>query len=213
MKNVVLIWDWNGTLLNDVSFCVDTINGLLEKRKLRKTSIEEYRRTFTFPVEKYYRELGLLDEESFEDVGAEFIMKYFQGVRSCSLKKDAADVLKYFYDNNVRQYILSAAEHEKLVEMVRYHNIDHYFEDIRGIDNHYANGKRGVAEKLRDELGSEEIWFIGDTVHDYEISSVFGARSILVKGGHQSDERLATCDGAVILDDIGEVCKCIKVQV
>jgi len=39
------------------------------------------------------------------------------------------------------------------------------------------------------------------------------ARSILVKGGHQSDERLATCDGAVILDDIGEVCKCIKVQV
>ncbi len=211
MKDVVIIWDWNGTLLDDVSFCVDAINGLLEKRNIKRISVEEYRRKFTFPVESYYKEIGLLDEEEFKDVGAEFIVKYFQGIRSCSLKKGAADVLKYFHDRGVRQYILSAAEHEKLVEMVRYHGIENYFEDIRGIDNHYADGKRGAAEKLSDELGSEEVCFIGDTVHDYEISAVFGGKSILIEGGHQSDERLATCDGALILSDIDEVCDSIKI--
>lgn len=211
MNDAVLIWDWNGTLLDDVSFCVDSINGLLEKRNFEKITADDYRRKFTFPVKDYYRDLGLLDEESYEDVGTEFIVKYFKGIRSCPLKEDTADVLKHFHDNGVRQYILSAMQHDMLVDLVGNYDIGHYFEEIRGTDDHYASGKKGAAEKLRDDLGSDNVWFIGDTVHDYEISSVFKGRSILLKGGHQSNERLATCDGALVLDDIKAVCDCIKV--
>ncbi len=28
-----IIWDWNGTLLDDVKACVDAINNMLDKKK------------------------------------------------------------------------------------------------------------------------------------------------------------------------------------
>ncbi|MBT3182703.1 MAG: HAD family hydrolase [Deltaproteobacteria bacterium] len=211
MKDVVIIWDWNGTLLNDVSFCVDRINDLLVKREMKRVSIEEYRKKFTFPVADYYREIGLLDNDNYADIGIEFIVKYFAGIGSCPLREDAVSVLKYFSDNNVRQYILSAMQHDKLVELVKQFKIEHYFEDVRGIDNHYADGKKGAAEVLKSELGSESVWFIGDTIHDYEISQVFEGRSVLLKGGHQSVDRLHTCKGAIVLDDIADLRECIAV--
>ena len=43
-KNVV--WDWNGTLLDDVKISVDTINVMLERKHLGKLTVEEYRSIF-----------------------------------------------------------------------------------------------------------------------------------------------------------------------
>ena len=37
-KNVV--WDWNGTLLDDVKISVDTINVMLERKHLGKLTVE-----------------------------------------------------------------------------------------------------------------------------------------------------------------------------
>jgi phosphoglycolate phosphatase len=53
-----IIWDWNGTLLNDIDFCVKTINNLLIKRGLPKLSNGNYREVFSFPVKDYYRKIG-----------------------------------------------------------------------------------------------------------------------------------------------------------
>ena len=50
-KNVV--WDWNGTLLDDVKISVDTINVMLERKHLGKLTVEEYRSIFGFPVKPY----------------------------------------------------------------------------------------------------------------------------------------------------------------
>src|SRR5262245_43055202 len=49
-----VIWDWNGTLLNDVTHAIDTINFLLEPRGLPLMSIERYREIFGFPIRRYY---------------------------------------------------------------------------------------------------------------------------------------------------------------
>ena len=49
-KNVV--WDWNGTLLDDVKISVDTINVMLERKHLGKLTVEEYRSIFGFPVKR-----------------------------------------------------------------------------------------------------------------------------------------------------------------
>ena len=50
-----IIWDWNGTLLNDIELCVLTINELLERRNLTLLSVEDYREVFSFPVKNYYQ--------------------------------------------------------------------------------------------------------------------------------------------------------------
>lgn len=49
-KNIKhIIWDWNGTLFDDVDICVDNINWLLKKYNLPEITKEKYREIFTFP--------------------------------------------------------------------------------------------------------------------------------------------------------------------
>ena len=55
-KNVV--WDWNGTLLDDVKISVDTINVMLERKHLGKLTVEEYRSNFGFPEQPDYESIG-----------------------------------------------------------------------------------------------------------------------------------------------------------
>jgi hypothetical protein len=65
-KNI--IWDWNGTLLNDITICIKSMNILLKERTLPLISEDKYRDIFTFPVRNYYEQLGF----DFLVMGLEF---------------------------------------------------------------------------------------------------------------------------------------------
>ena len=58
MKYKHILWDWNGTLLDDRWLCVESINKILKKRKMPPILEKTYRKTFCFPVMKYYESLG-----------------------------------------------------------------------------------------------------------------------------------------------------------
>ena len=58
MKYKHIIWDWNGTLLNDLTLCVDLLNVSLEKRKLPEMTEEKYRKKFLFPIKTFYESIG-----------------------------------------------------------------------------------------------------------------------------------------------------------
>lgn len=58
-----IIWDWNGTLLDDVGLSLEAINIVLARYNLPPLRKERYLEIFTFPVIEYYRELGF----NFED--------------------------------------------------------------------------------------------------------------------------------------------------
>ncbi|NLH52247.1 MAG: HAD family hydrolase, partial [Bacteroidales bacterium] len=78
--SATIIWDWNGTLLNDVEYSIQTMNSLLSERGLDLIDYEKYRQWFEFPVIKYYQKLGFdFTRESFEEVGLEFMKRYFAG--------------------------------------------------------------------------------------------------------------------------------------
>lgn len=50
MKYKNVVWDWNGTLLDDVETGVNTLNDMLGRRGLHQLSVEEYKDMFGFPV-------------------------------------------------------------------------------------------------------------------------------------------------------------------
>ena len=50
-----IVWDWNGTLLNDGWLFVDIMNSILEYRNMKTISIKKYREIFEFPVKKYFK--------------------------------------------------------------------------------------------------------------------------------------------------------------
>ena len=60
MKYTHIIWDFNGTVLDDVEAGIRSVNDMLAARGLPViTSVAQYRELFSFPVIDYYRRLGL----------------------------------------------------------------------------------------------------------------------------------------------------------
>ena len=64
-----IIWDWNGTLLDDLSRRVDIVNSMLTQRRLSPLTLDCYRDVFTFPVWDYYQTIGFdLAREPFDEL-------------------------------------------------------------------------------------------------------------------------------------------------
>jgi phosphoglycolate phosphatase len=196
-----VIWDWNGTLLNDAELAVETINSMLVRRNLPQLSVDRYKQVFTFPVKEYYRKIGFdFEAEPFEIPALEFIERYNEQVKGCCLHQDSATVLNYFQSLGIRQFILSAMQQDTLDECLNHYQIDHFFDHVSGLDNHYAaskieNGHRLIAEL---NLDARELVLIGDTIHDYEVAAELGCQCILIANGHQSREILEATDAWVI---------------
>ena len=73
-----IIWDYNGTILNDVSIAVKIENEMLLRRGLKADyTLDDYKSLFSVPMEDYYRQIGYtFENESFHDVGVEFYGLY-----------------------------------------------------------------------------------------------------------------------------------------
>lgn len=202
-----IIWDWNGTLLNDAGLAVQTMNQMLERRGLPILSVDDYKSVFTFPVKDYYQKIGFdFKAEPFEIPALEFIDCYNSQVKDCSLHRDALKVLSYFQSIGLKQYILSAMEQVVLDHCLQHYQINDFFEYVSGLDNIYAaskieNGHRLIADQ---KLDASELVLIGDTVHDFEVATELGCQCILIADGHQSKKVLQTT-GALVIDSITEL--------
>ena len=202
-----IIWDWNGTLLNDLDFCVETINKLLEKRNLSLLNRDLYREVFSFPVKNYYKAIGFdFEKEDFAIPAKEFIDLYDNGVGNCSLHKSAIDVLSYFKSSGVQQFVLSAMQQNMLEQTLKHNSISNFFESIYGLDNHYAVSKIERGEQLitKFNIDKNETLIIGDTIHDFEVAEKLGIKCILIANGHQSEKRLKST-GAVVISELNEL--------
>lgn len=188
-----VIWDWNGTLLDDVDLVIDIMNRLLTRRNMKRLDPACYRHVFSFPVRQYYADIGFdFAVEPFEDLAAEYVRELQSEAESFRLFRSARSVLARLSDSGVRQYILSASREPDLVESVEKLGIKRFFTRIMGIQDHYAAGKieRGRECLAELGLGASEVLLIGDTLHDVEVAREIGCDCLLVEGGHQSRIRL-----------------------
>ena len=198
-----LIWDWNGTLLDDAWLCVDVMNGMLAERGLPLKTLEQYRDLLDFPVKDYYEKLGYdFDKEPFDEVGMEFIVKYNARHFETALHNGVDSVLKELKSRGYTQYILSAREHSELLSETHKLKVSQYFKLIRGLDDHYAHGKTDIGLQLIRDIGApaETLLFIGDTQHDAEVAAEMGIDCVLIPHGHHSIERLLSNGVPVIRD-------------
>jgi len=202
-----IIWDWNGTLLDDAWLCVDIMNGVLSRRNMPAISLRQYQELFDFPVIDYYVRLGFdFEKESFEIVGTEFIDYYEERRHEAPLQKEVKAVLRTVREAGITQSLLSAYKQSTLNELVAYHRLDDYFLKVMGLDNHYAHSKVEIGKAWMDELhcGPHEVLFVGDTVHDHEVAEAIGADCLLVASGHHRREKLEAC-GVPVLSSIRDV--------
>ena len=192
-----IIWDWNGTLLDDVGAAVNALNRMLAVRGVPSTTLEYYRGHFGFPVRPFYAELGVdLEHEDWDRICLDF-HRFIAAEPGQSLREDASATLERASRQGFHQCILSALREDILRRDVVEFGIAKYFDEVFGVDNLDGATKlsRGheLFARLKERCGGEmRCFFIGDTLHDAEVAAALGFRCVLVDGGHQTAERLAT---------------------
>jgi phosphoglycolate phosphatase len=201
-----IIWDWNGTLLDDTDFCRKIINRILIQNKLPALSLSKYRQIFTFPVQDYYQSAGLdFSKTSFEILGKDFIDEYESKKLTCSLHDNVVEILSAVKEEGIGQSVLSAYLHENLISILDHYKLTQYFDNISGLDNIYAGSKTHLGLKLIKDLdvNKNEVLLIGDTLHDAEVAKAIGVNCILIADGHQAKEKLYSNGNLVLRDLVG----------
>ena len=81
-----------------------------------------------------------------------------------------------------------------------------YFDAVLGIDDDLAVSKSSLAKKWFDDnkIDKNDVLFIGDTVHDYEVSQSISCDCVLVSCGHQ-DRSVLEKTNAPVLDKISQI--------
>jgi phosphoglycolate phosphatase len=204
----LVIWDWNGTLLDDTATCYQIANEMrIERGMSAMPSIDDYRAVFGFPVIEYYQRMGYsFDVEPFEAISHQFHAMYAERMVACPLQPCATDALQAVLDRGARQVILSASGQQLLDEQVEMFSLGTYFDRVIGNSDSFAHGKADYARTflLTSGVSPERALFVGDTDHDFEIAESLGCNCALLVPGHQTREHLAGL-GAQLIDSLCEV--------
>ena len=190
MKYTQIVWDFNGTILNDVQTGIDAVNVLLDRYgKKRIEDLDLYRRTFGFPVIDYYNAIGL-ERENFDRYAPEWVHEYALREPNAPLFDGIVETLAYFKRLGIPQYLLSATELSMLCEQVDRRGIRAHFDELLGQSDIEAHGKIGTAIRFAERVPLNRALFIGDSLHDFEVARAVGAECALIAWGHQDRKRL-----------------------
>ena len=190
MKYKNVVWDWNGTLLNDVKVGVNTLNDMLGRRGLPLLSVEDYKEKFGFPVIDFYDRVGFdMEKESFHELSVDFVETYDKYAGEVGLNEGVREVLAGIQQTGVKQYVLSALREDLLQQMLRHFQIDSRFDRACGVNDIYAAGKieRGQQMLQTCPIVPEDTLMVGDTIHDAEVADALGFDCILFAGGHNNE--------------------------
>ena len=198
----LVLWDWNGTLLDDVDLCVDALNRLLAGFGYpQRYDHERYRAIFGFPIEEYYVRAGFdFTKHSFAELAEKYMEDYVPASAACPLADGAIDALEAFKAAGLRQVILSASNLDTLRCQTDERGVTGYFDRLLGLGDIYAKSKVEIGLAYLKENGFDpaRAVMIGDSVHDYEVAQALGVRCVLQSGGHQPPEKLRETGAPVV---------------
>ena len=212
MRPELILWDWNGTLLDDVELCMDALNRLLAEHGYpQRYDRDQYRAIFGFPIEEYYVRAGFdFSRHSFAMLAEEYMDDYIPASAACPLAKGAIEALDAFRAAGLRQVILSASPVPTLTRQAGERHVTGYFDRLLGLGDIYAKSKVELGRRFMQEEGIDpaRAVMIGDSVHDFEVAQAMGTACVLQCSGHQNRQTLAAT-GAPVVEGLREAAQLI----
>ena len=202
-----VIWDFNGTLFDDVDAGIESANRLLANHGLPKlVSREQYRSLFGFPIIDYYRRLGFdFSKTPYASLASEWVPYYLSCSANARLHNDAIATMEALRVRGIVQLVLSATEKNMLTQQIDDLGLSPYLDEILGLDDIHAYSKEEIGLRWRDRHPDACVLFVGDTDHDAQVAAAMGVDCILVASGHQSRETLEKLHPLAVLDRLGEI--------
>jgi phosphoglycolate phosphatase-like HAD superfamily hydrolase len=188
-----LVWDWNGTLLDDLAAVVGATNRALASAGAGPVTTDEHRRDFRRPVGDYYADvLGRpLAAAEFAALDHAFHDAYQAALAGVPLAGDAVAALRAWTGS---QSLLSMWFHDELVMLLGKHGLAGHFVRVDGLRQRPGGG--GKTPHLAAHLAAlgrqgRECVLIGDSLDDAVAAAAVGAGCVLYAGGVTTAERLA----------------------
>jgi phosphoglycolate phosphatase len=203
-----IIWDWNGTLVDDVDLCVEILNQELTIRNISEISVRHYKQKFFFPVNEFYKTLGLPSNGTeYECLNKTYIQQYRTRYKECDLHFGARETLKKLNSKGISHSILSAGKQSDVESFTNHFGVHSLFLEIDGASNIQAKGKDERASDHLSRLGfhQSEVILVGDSCHDWEVGQLLGCNVILFEHGHVDGGRLKMLNSCTI-NYLSQVC-------
>ena len=194
-----LIFDWSGTLVDDLGPVIEATNAVLGKYDVPALDREQFRRAFRLPYREFYAEF--LPHIPLEELEAHFRPAFDAAVTPVTVLPHAREKLEWCATLGIRCFVLTSMDTLAFERQM----------DDFGFRKHFEATYSGVLDK-RDiihrilethHLDPGETAFVGDMTHDVETARHGGISSIAVLTGYNHAEILATARPDITVPDLG----------
>ncbi len=204
-KYKYIIWDWNGTLCNDLTPTCNAFNFCRSKANLTTISEKEFQEMYSHPIIDMYKNCGLLSAKyTYKEISADFFKEYNN--YPLKLHKDVIKVLDYLTKIGILMSVASANFQDFLEKEVNNLKLKKYFEFVVGTSFEDVGGRKEVQIKKilsNIKIPANEVIVIGDTLNDLDMAKSMNIDCILLASGMTSYERLSK-NNDVVYHDLGE---------
>jgi phosphoglycolate phosphatase-like HAD superfamily hydrolase len=209
-----IVWDWNGTLLDDNEAVVAAVNAVCAAYGRSEITLAQWRAAFRRPISETYEELleRQLSERDWEVIDAAYHREYNGLVKDLALVHDAEAALRAWREAGGTQSLLSMWFHDDLVALTAELGIAHEFVRIDGLRE--GTGGASKAAYLKAHLAEldvdpREATLIGDVSDDAHAAAGAGISCVLLTTGISTPEALAAT-GVPVVDSISEAVRLLS---
>lgn len=201
------MWDWNGTVKDDLDDHVAALNATLPALGGLPVDRETYRAKHTVPIPNFYaRLLGrpITEQEWLSSDGA--FLDHLRA-RPVLVRDGTAELMAALREAGHTQSLLSLCPHATLVREVEEAGIGHFFERVEGRTGASGGTKAAPLAAHLDALGltgqAHRVLLVGDAVDDADAAHANGALAVLHTGGLHHPAKLAAA-GHPLTDTLAE---------
>lgn len=194
-----LIFDWSGTLVDDLGPVIEATNAVLEKYSVATMDREGFRRAFRLPYREFYSEL--LPDIPLEELEAHFRPAFDAAVTPVTVLPHAREKLEWCSALGIRCFVLTSMDTLAFERQLDAFAFRPFFEaTYSGVLD-----KREIIHEIIKSHGLDpaETAFVGDMTHDVETARHGGISSIAVLTGYNHAEILAAVRPDITVPDLG----------
>ncbi len=196
-----IIFDWSGTLVDDLPAVLKASNFVLAQAGRPEMSLDEFRAEFSLPFTNFYdRHTPHVPMAQLENW---FHTSFRQAQDSVCPLPYARDFLEFCRERKLRTFLLSTVHRDHFAVQCRVTGFDAY------LDKPYTDvwDKRKKIHDILAEnhLQPDETLFIGDMQHDIETARHGGVHSCAVLTGYNTLEQLRAAQPDLIVEHLGEL--------
>lgn len=210
METSHLVWDWNGTLLDDLPIVVEAVNRTMTQFGLEPIDAGDYRNHYTRPVRRFYDRLfgRVIADEEWLRLNTGFHDAYFELAHEADLAPGAREAIDLLESSGWTQSLLSMSPQDWLDGIVSSLGIQDRFEIVDGLSGATGGLKAPHLEAHLEILGIEgsSAVVVGDTPDDVAAARHVGARAILFHGGSHHMEVLVA-EGVPVAETVEEAAR------